>query len=65
MTRMLELTPELADAIEKQDLVPVRGRSGICFIIRGETLERIKRQLVEEESDRSFYESEGEIPLGP
>ena len=55
--------PELADAVEKQDFVRVKGRSGVCVIVREETLEQMKRQIVEEELDRSFFEFEDETAL--
>lgn len=68
MIKILELPPELDDAVEKEDLVRVkrRGGSGFVFIVREETMEEFRRQMtIEGESDRSFYESEGEIPLEP
>lgn len=63
MIRLLELPPDLARAAEQEEPVRVQGSSGIFVIIREETLERMRRQLVEEESDRSFFESDGELPL--
>jgi hypothetical protein len=38
MDRMLDLTPEQADAVERQDFVRVKGRCGVCVIVREETL---------------------------
>jgi hypothetical protein len=63
MDRMLDLTPEQADAVERQDFVRVKGRCGVCVIVREETLEQMKRQIVEEELDRSFFEFEDETAL--
>jgi hypothetical protein len=64
MIRIPELTPELDEAVEKQDPVRVkRVKGGYCFIIREETLERMKQGLIEEELDRSFFEFEDETPL--
>ena len=65
MIRMLQLTHEQSQAVEKEvDPIPVQSATGEFVLLRKERFDRMMRDLQAEEIDRSFYECEEEA-AGP